>query len=164
MALNKNEKIGVFIAVVVAFFFLLFAFGLFSGRNNTNSLNDAYSDSDNQNNGDSEEVEKLSITELKSGDGVMATQGSFVTVNYEGFLVDGTKFDSSIDRGEPFIFLLGSGQVIKGWDQGLEGMKVGGVRKLIIPSALGYGSKQAGSIPPNSTLIFEVELLEVQAQ
>ncbi len=106
----------------------------------------------------------LKIQDLRVGTGPEAKSGYAVSVNYLGTLENGTKFDSSYDRGEPFQFLLGVGQVIKGWDIGVAGMKVGGKRKLIIPSALGYGERGAGSmIPPNSTLIFEVELLEVQA-
>ncbi len=96
------------------------------------------------------------------GTGAEATSGRTVTVHYTGTLTDGTKFDSSLDRGEPFSFDLGAGEVIQGWDQGVEGMKVGGKRKLTIPSELGYGERGAGAdIPPNATLIFEVELLEV---
>ena len=97
------------------------------------------------------------------GTGVEAVSGKSVTVHYTGTLTDGTKFDSSKDRGEPFTFNLGAGEVIKGWDQGVVGMKVGGKRKLTIPSELGYGTQGAGGvIPPNATLIFEVELLDVK--
>lgn len=103
------------------------------------------------------------ITEdLKVGDGAEAKAGHKVTVHYRGTLTDGTKFDASYDRGEPFTFNLGAGQVIQGWDQGVAGMKVGGKRKLTIPPALGYGARGAGGvIPPNATLVFEVELLKV---
>jgi peptidylprolyl isomerase len=105
----------------------------------------------------------LQIEDIKVGTGAEATSGKNVTVHYVGTLTDGKKFDSSRDRGEGFRFRLGAGQVIKGWDQGVAGMKIGGVRKLTIPPELGYG---AGGfppvIPPNSTLIFEVELLEVK--
>jgi len=95
-----------------------------------------------------------------SGDAV-AQSGHMVTVHYTGWLIDGTKFDSSKDRNNPFQFTLGAREVIAGWDEGVQGMQVGGVRKLTIPSSLGYGSRGAGRvIPPNATLIFEVELLE----
>jgi hypothetical protein len=100
---------------------------------------------------------------LRLGTGPVAKPGELVTVNYTGWLTDGTKFDSSIDRGQPFQFGLGQGQVIPGWDQGVAGMKVGEKRKLIIPPDLGYGPNGAGNvIPPNSELIFEVDLLNVQ--
>jgi len=109
----------------------------------------------------------LQYEDITVGSGDEAKAGNQVTVHYTGWLQNtdgsvGSKFDSSKDRNEPFDFPLGSGHVIKGWDQGVEGMKVGGVRKLIIPAALGYGARGAGGvIPPNATLIFEVELLGV---
>ncbi len=100
---------------------------------------------------------------LAPGTGPEAKAGENVTVHYTGWLTDGTKFDSSLDRGQPFSFALGAGQVIKGWDEGVAGMKVGEKRKLVIPSNLGYGDRGAGNvIPPNATLIFEVQLLGVQ--
>ncbi len=103
----------------------------------------------------------LSITDLDLGNGEEAIAGKKVTVNYRGMLENGKEFDSSYGRG-PFSFSLGAGQVIKGWDEGVAGMKVGGKRKLIIPPDLGYGNRGAGGvIPPNATLVFEVELLEV---
>jgi FKBP-type peptidyl-prolyl cis-trans isomerase len=96
------------------------------------------------------------------GTGAEATAGKTVVVHYTGWLMDGTKFDSSIDRDQPFSFPLGAGQVIKGWDEGVAGMKVGGQRTLIIPPALGYGARGAGNvIPPNATLKFQVQLLDV---
>lgn len=99
---------------------------------------------------------------IKEGTGAEAKSGNILSVHYVGILENGTKFDSSRDRGAPFEFTLGARQVIPGWDLGLIGMKVGGIRKLTIPSILAYGDKQAGPIPPNSTLIFEVELLAIK--
>ncbi len=97
------------------------------------------------------------------GTGEAAVAGQNVSVHYTGWLENGKKFDSSVDRGQPFSFPLGAGRVIKGWDEGVQGMKVGGKRKLTIPSDLGYGSRGAGGvIPPNATLIFDVELLGVR--
>jgi FKBP-type peptidyl-prolyl cis-trans isomerase len=104
----------------------------------------------------------LQITDIRVGTGAEAKAGQQVTVNYLGTLTNGTKFDSSYDRGQPFTFQLGVGQVIQGWDQGFQGMKVGGKRKLIIPAELAYGNRAIGSIPANSTLVFEVELLDVK--
>ena len=106
--------------------------------------------------------DQLLMVDTKAGTGDAAVAGKSVTVHYTGWLTDGTKFDSSKDRGQPFTFQLGAGQVIKGWDQGVVGMKVGGVRKLTIPPSLGYGANGAGGVvPPNATLVFEVELLGV---
>ena len=108
-------------------------------------------------------AEELLIEDIIVGKGEEAVAGAQITVNYLGTLTDGTKFDSSYDRDEPFVFLFGVGQVIPGWDKGLVGMKVGGKRRLTIPSEMAYGEAGAGDvIPPNATLIFEVELLEVE--
>ncbi len=105
----------------------------------------------------------LEIQEVEQGFGDPARAGHTVSVHYTGYLQDGTKFDSSVDRGEPFSFPLGAGKVIRGWDEGLVGLKVGGRRKLIIPPELAYGSRGAGRlIPPGATLVFDVELLEVR--
>ena len=104
----------------------------------------------------------LIIEDLVEGSGAVAAAGQTVSVHYTGWLTDGTKFDSSKDRNDPFVFPLGAGRVIKGWDEGVQGMKVGGKRRLTIPPALGYGARGAGGvIPPNATLVFEVELLGV---
>ncbi len=110
-----------------------------------------------------ENVMELKSEDLKVGTGAVAEAGKSVTVHYTGWLTNGTKFDSSKDHGQPFTFPLGGGRVIKGWDQGVAGLKVGGVRKLTIPPSLGYGANGAGGglIPPNATLVFEVELLGV---
>ena len=105
----------------------------------------------------------LKYQDLKEGTGAEAKKGNTVDVHYTGWLKDGTKFDSSLDRNQPFTFKLGAGRVIKGWDEGVVGMKVGGKRKLVIHAELGYGA--AGSppaIPPNSVLVFQVELLSVE--
>ncbi|MCK5166474.1 MAG: FKBP-type peptidyl-prolyl cis-trans isomerase [Rhodospirillaceae bacterium] len=114
--------------------------------------------------GQSEKYKNLKITEIKKGTGDEAVAHSKVSVHYSGWLEDGSKFDSSLDRGTPFKFTLGGGEVIKGWDYGVEGMRVGGKRELVIPPELGYGPKgYPGAIPPNATLKFEVELMGVSA-
>jgi FKBP-type peptidyl-prolyl cis-trans isomerase FkpA len=115
-------------------------------------------------------ITSLQISNGKVGTGTEATSGKTVSVHYTGWLYDpkaadkhGKKFDSSRDHGESFSFRLGAGQVIRGWDQGVAGMKVGGTRTLVIPSELGYGSRgSGGAIPPNATLLFDVELLDVK--
>jgi peptidylprolyl isomerase len=108
-------------------------------------------------------TDSLKSEDLQLGDGVEATSGKRVTVHYVGTLTDGSKFDSSRDRGEGFTFRLGAGEVIKGWDQGVAGMKIGGLRKLTIPHQLAYGERgYPPVIPPRATLVFEVELLEVR--
>jgi FKBP-type peptidyl-prolyl cis-trans isomerase len=111
------------------------------------------------------EADGLQYADLTVGKGKEAKAGDSVTVHYTGYLTDGTKFDSSVDRGTPFQFDLGAGKVIKGWDEGVAGMKVGGKRKLVIPSDLGYGpaGTPGGPIPPNATLVFDVQLLKVGA-
>ena len=102
----------------------------------------------------------LKYDDITEGDGDTAEAGQMVTVHYTGWLTDGSKFDSSKDRNDPFRFKLGAGNVIRGWDEGVAGMKIGGTRKLTIPANLGYGAQGAGGvIPPNATLVFEVELL-----
>jgi FKBP-type peptidyl-prolyl cis-trans isomerase FkpA len=104
----------------------------------------------------------LKYDDITEGDGDVATAGQMVTVHYTGWLTDGSKFDSSKDRNDPFRFKLGAGNVIRGWDEGVAGMKIGGTRKLTIPAHLGYGAQGAGGvIPPNATLVFEVELLGI---
>ena len=106
----------------------------------------------------------LEVTDIQVGSGDEAKSGKRVDMHYTGWLTNGTKFDSSLDRGQPFSFNLGAGQVIAGWEQGVPGMKVGGKRKLVIPPELGYGARgtPGGPIPPNATLRFEVDLLDVK--
>ncbi len=104
----------------------------------------------------------LKYQDLVLGDGAVAESGKKVSVHYTGWLTDNTKFDSSVDRGQPFEFILGQGQVIRGWDEGVKGMRVHGKRRLTIPSDLGYGPRGQGPIPPDATLIFEVQLLDVK--
>ena len=104
----------------------------------------------------------MKIEKVTTGNGASPRNGDTVTVHYTGWLTDGTKFDSSVDRDEPFSFVLGAGQVIQGWDQGVAGMRVGDKARLTIPPALAYGQQgYPGAIPPNATLIFEVELLAI---
>jgi FKBP-type peptidyl-prolyl cis-trans isomerase len=108
------------------------------------------------------DLSKLNIIDLVVGTGAEAREGDKVAVHYAGTLMDGTKFDSSYDRGQPFVFTLGAGQVIQGWDKGVAGMKVGGKRKLIIPPYMAYGTSGVpGTIPPNAILVFEVELVKI---
>ena len=105
----------------------------------------------------------LKVEDLLEGEGAVAAAGQQVVVHYPGWLTDGRKFDSSHDRAEPFDFALGRGHVIRGWDEGVAGMKVGGKRRLTIPPHLGYGARGAGGvIPPNAVLVYEVELLEIR--
>lgn len=106
-------------------------------------------------------TDELQIIDLQTGNGKAAVKGALITTQYTGWLEDGTEFDSSLSRGKPFQCVIGTGRVIKGWDQGLMGMQVGGKRKLLVPAHLGYGERTMGKIPPNSNLLFEIELLEV---
>ena len=128
-------------------------------KNNTAILGDNINNSNMQPKFD---PTKLGIEDIKTGGGDAVKPGDKVSVNYAGWLTDGVKFDNSYDRGQPFSFTVGAGQVIQGWDRGLLGMKIGGKRKLIIPAALGYGAQGVpGTIPPNAILIFEIELLKI---
>ncbi|MFZ2523167.1 MAG: FKBP-type peptidyl-prolyl cis-trans isomerase [Minisyncoccia bacterium] len=144
--LNTNEKIAVALAVFVVGFFFIFGQTIISAINPNSSVSN----------------QQLQIQDEVVGVGDVAVTGDTLIVNYTGKLPDGTVFDSSIPRNEPFQFRLGAGMVIKGWDEGLQGMKVGGKRILIIPPEYGYGAEGiAGVIPGNSTIIFEIELLKV---
>lgn len=149
----KQGAVFLVLAVVILFgvSYLAKNTGSSAGQNETQTQNQ------NQINMDGLKIEDLTV-----GAGEEAKVGDAVTVNYTGTFTNGTKFDSSYDHGQPFSFTLGAGQVIPGWDQGVQGMKVGGKRRLTVPPELGYGSQDYGPIPGNSTLIFEVELLKVQ--
>jgi peptidylprolyl isomerase len=164
--LTRNEWIAASVALVIVVIFFGYNYlggflNQFSNMNQTNEAGNAASSSDNTANG-SNASGNLVIQDLGVGTGETAVAGDIVTLNYIGIFENGTKFDSSYDRGKPLTFTLGAGQVIPGWDLGIVGMKVGGKRKLTIPPALGYGANDYGPIPGNSTLIFEVELLDVQ--
>jgi len=167
MSKNKNLTILIILVVVLAIGIFIFTRNTNQTEEVNNNLNTQNDNTANQNSMASTTLPNgLQIIDEVVGTGAEAIEGDNVAVNYIGTLTNGTKFDSSYDRNEPFSFILGLGQVIKGWDQGVLGMKIGGKRKLIIPPALAYGEQGAGGgvIPPNSTLIFEVELLGIQTK
>lgn len=148
--LDTKEWIAVSVAVFVVGFFFIFGQSLVSlFTSNKSQINMA-------------QAPTVSIQDTVIGVGDVAATGNRVVVHYTGKFMDGTVFDSSVTRGEPFQFVLGAGQVIKGWDEGIVGMRVGGKRILSVPPELGYGANDYGPIPGNSTLIFEVELLKVE--
>jgi len=149
--MNKKTIIAVVIAVVLVG--VLIGGGLVGGLfTSTNKTQDKTM----------QKTPQIQSKDILVGTGTVAVAGKEVTVHYTGVFSDGKKFDSSIDRGVPFTFTLGAGQVIKGWDVGVEGMQVGGKRILVVPPELGYGANDYGPIPGNSTLIFEIELLGVK--
>ena len=155
--ISKNQVVAIVVSLVVITGFVIFgSLGLFSSSLSLNNLNMNISDNGSQ------QAPQLLISDLVVGTGTEAIAGKHIVVNYKGTLIDGTEFDSSYSRGVPFDFDLGAGQVIAGWEQGFEGMKVGGKRKLVIPANLAYGDRAIGPIPANSTLVFEVELLDVK--
>lgn len=147
--LDTKEWVAILVAIFVVGFFFVFGQTLVSLFTSSDTKDKMVQQS------------QLQIEDNPVGGGEIAQAGSRVVVHYTGRFTDGKVFDSSVTRGEPFQFVLGTGQVIKGWDQGIVGMRVGGKRILIIPSDLGYGPSDYGPIPGGSTLIFEVELLKV---
>jgi len=162
--MNKNLTILLIAAIIIT---ALVGIHFSSGNKNQKLEANLNNNINGQNQMENKTLENgLQITDEIVGTGAEATAGSTVSVNYVGTLENGKKFDSSYDRNQPFSFVLGAGQVIKGWDEGVAGMKIGGKRKLIIPPALAYGNQDMGNglIPANSTLVFEVELLGVQSQ
>lgn len=154
-----DEKIAVVIALVVVAIFIV-GMGIF--RNQAQDLTNDINMNDERTATIPGEEGELQIQDTVIGEGEVAEAGDLVTVHYVGKLENGTVFDSSVQRGEPFTFALGAGQVIPGWEEGVAGMKEGGVRMLTIPPNMAYGAQQNGPIPPNSTLEFEVQLLGVE--
>ncbi len=153
--LSKNEKIAVVAGILVIGFFFIFG-GVVMSIIKAGTLTPSQVVTN------ATTTPQVVVQDVSVGTGEMAVAGSNITVNYVGSFTDGKIFDSSIARGTPFTFILGAGQVIPGWDQGIVGMKVGGKRVLIVPPELGYGSADYGPIPGNSTLVFQIELLNVQ--
>lgn len=155
----KNITFGIIGLLAIGTIIALVLMWQKSSQSNTASLEETNKSAEPQIGGNMQ-LQKIDITE---GNGIEAVPGKEVTVNYAGTLENGIEFDSSYSRNQPFTFTLGAGQVIKGWDQGVAGMKVGGKRKLIIPADLAYGAQSPSpKIPANSTLVFEIELLDVK--
>lgn len=140
--------------VVLIIIILFVGFYYINSNNNTE-------DTVTEENEETKEVTELQIEDIQLGTGQEAQAGDVLSVHYTGTLLDGTKFDSSVDRGQPFQFQLGAEQVIQGWEEGFAGMRVGGTRRLVIPPHLAYGATERPGLPANSTLIFDVELLEI---
>jgi FKBP-type peptidyl-prolyl cis-trans isomerase FkpA len=154
---NKRRNQRIILAVILLVLLAAMAYLLYASFKTKSGLEEGMADEE----GLITTSSGLQYKDLVVGEGQEAKAGNTVQVHYTGWLTSGKKFDSSVDRRQPFEFKLGAGRVIKGWDEGVAGMKVGGKRKLVIPPALGYGERGAGNvIPPNSTLVFEVELLK----
>ena len=153
--MNKNFLIAVAIGIAILGVFVFFTFGFYQGPSMTAPTTTTVNNTASQ-------ATELKTEDIKEGTGPAVKSGDNIVIHYKGTLTDGSTFDSSYERGEPFETTIGVGQVIEGWDKGIIGLKVGGKRKLTIPPAMGYGDRPAGKIPPNSILIFEVELLEIK--
>lgn len=166
--LRKNEWIAVsvaLVAVIILFFggsIWNFIFGDSSASNSSLSVGEESPTKVQEKMANISEIAGLEIYDMKIGTGIEAAKGMKVKAHYVGVLTDGTQFDSSLQRGVPYEFVLGTGAVIKGWDLGIVGMKVGGVRQLIVSPELAYGPQAIGPIPANSTLIFQIELVDAQ--
>lgn len=163
---NTSRIVPVVVTVIIV---SVLSIGIFiflnNGENksqNDGNIIDTNINSNKESMSNIEDFDELVITTIQEGTGAQAIEGNTVSVNYEGKLSDGTKFDSSYDRGTPFEFTLGDGMVIQGWEQGVKGMKVGEIRELKIPSSLGYGDTGTGPIPGGAGLIFKVELLAIK--
>ena len=159
-SLNRNEKIGVYVGIAVALVFFVLSPSFFSSPENVTGSRDS-SRALSLEDLDTEGLEDVLVEDVVLGDGDTLKGGERITVHYVGQLLDGTTFDNSLERGSPFTFTLGVGEVIAGWEMGLLGMKVGGVRALVIPPSLAYGDVELGPIPANSTLLFQVMLIEI---
>ena len=151
------KVIGIIAAVIIAG--ILLGYFLIMGLPGTNQQEKSMTDTTDT---AQQTTGELKIEDITVGEGQEVKSGDTVVMHYTGTLTDGTKFDSSLDRGQPFETQIGVGRVIQGWDEGVPGMKVGGKRRLTIPPHMGYGEQGIGDIPPNATLIFEVELLEIK--
>lgn len=172
--LEKNEKTAIFVSFAIILFFFVTAsvIGFVSkekiiekekSNRNEASLKELTVEDEKEIKKTSKTIDNMKIIDTLVGKGEEATAGKTITVHYTGTLEDGAKFDSSLDRGQPFKFILGAGQVIQGWEKGFDGMKVGGKRSLIIPAELAYGDQGVGDlISPGATLLFDVELLMVE--
>lgn len=152
--MSKNFLIALLIGIAALGIFVYFIFGFYQGPTAPTTNETATVDKP--------QATELKIEDTKEGEGPEVKSGDTIVIHYNGTLTDGTKFDSSYDRGEPFETQIGVGSVIEGWDKGVVGMKPGGKRKLTIPAAMAYGATERPGIPANSTLIFEVELIEIK--
>jgi FKBP-type peptidyl-prolyl cis-trans isomerase len=156
------SKKNLIILILVLAIIIIGGYFFWQNSNKDSAAALSQSQQQNQQPSDNYNIKEMKVEILTQGTGEGAKAGDLVTVNYVGTLEDGTKFDSSIDRGQPFAFTLGQNSVIQGWEQGLLGMKVGEKRKLTIPPELGYGNQGAGGvIPPNATLIFEIDMISI---
>ena len=166
--LGKSEKTAVFVSLaIILFFFAAASVVGFVSRGKISDTGNTTASLGELTVGDQaplRNINGMTIADTVIGTGQEAVAGKIITVHYTGTLTNGVKFDSSLDRGQPFRFILGAGQVIQGWEKGFAGMKVGGKRSLVIPPNMAYGDRAVGSIPPNSTLLFDVELLAVDSQ